>query len=62
MERPNYPNVGGNERKPVGKALPGNQTQQSGGGGHGFDPNEGEPQKSMTRRERSDKGRRLERI
>lgn len=33
MERPNYPNVGGNERKPVGKALPGNQTQQSGGGG-----------------------------
>lgn len=32
IERPKYPIVGRNERKPVGKALLGNQIDQSGGG------------------------------
>lgn len=60
MERPNYPNVGRNERKPVGKALPITRFGRV-GEGHNFDPNEGKPHKK-TRRERSDEGRRLEKI
>lgn len=60
MERPNYPNVGRNERKPVEKAFPVTRFSRV-GKGHNLDPNEREPHKKA-RRERSHKGRRLEKM
>lgn len=61
MERLNYPNVARNERKPVGKPFLVTRCSRA-EEGHDFDPNEREPRKNVTRMERSDKGRKLERI
>lgn len=59
--RPNYPNMGSNERmSPRREELFLETRFTRVGEGQDFDPNEGEPCKNRTWRERSDKGGRLE--
>lgn len=58
MERCKYPHVGSNERR--GKPFRVTRVTRV-GEGHGFHPNEEDLHKN-TRRERSDKGRMLERM